>query len=213
MSGSLNLKCVVVLGSEGLLGPGAVVDYPANATQQTRVPLPNADLFSTTCLIPGEQINALLESLRQQKEKNTVSIAEMTYSLNRSFHLGVELPIPQLANLTLKAGPNAKDVTDITLKVPRAWVKLIDEFRFAEIRAQIETLQLQVKATELLVLEKLKDGVKVAPGLLTARVKEFSRRNVAWKEVVVREQGQEYAGRVLNATKPKVYTSLVVELK
>jgi hypothetical protein len=80
-------------------------------------------------------------------------------------------------------------------------------------RAQIQTLQLQVKASELLVLERLKDGVKVAPGLMTARVKEFSRRNVAWKEVVVREIGQDYADRVLNATKPEVYTSLVVELE
>ena len=83
----------------------------------------------------------------------------------------------------------------------------------AKRRAQIEELQFQVKASEQLVLERLKDGAKVAPGLLTARVKEFSRRNVAWKEVVVREIGQDYADRVLNATKPEVYTSLVVELK
>jgi hypothetical protein len=80
-------------------------------------------------------------------------------------------------------------------------------------RSQIELLQLQIKASELLVLERLKDGVKIAPGLLTARVKTFERRNVAWKEVVVREQGQDYGDRVLNATKPDKYESLVVELK
>jgi hypothetical protein len=79
--------------------------------------------------------------------------------------------------------------------------------------AQIETLQLQVKAAEALVLAKLKDGAKVAQGLLTARVKTFERRNVAWKEVVVREVGQDYADRVLNATKPDKYESVVIELK
>jgi hypothetical protein len=80
-------------------------------------------------------------------------------------------------------------------------------------RAQIDELQFQVKAAEALVLARLKDGAKVASGLLTARVKTWDRRNVAWKEVVVREQGQEYADRVLNATKPTTFESLVVELK
>lgn len=85
--------------------------------------------------------------------------------------------------------------------------------KIAKRRAQIEELQFQVKASEQLVLERLKVGVKVAPGLLTARVKTWDRRNVAWKEVVVREQGQDYADRVLAATKPDKYESLVVELK
>jgi hypothetical protein len=83
----------------------------------------------------------------------------------------------------------------------------------AKRRAQIEELQFQVKASEQLVLERLKIGAMVAPGLLTARVKTFERRNVAWKEVVVREQGQDYADRVLAATKPDKYESLIVELK
>jgi hypothetical protein len=136
VSSSLQLRCVVILGSDNLLGPGAVVEYPVNATAYTRVPLPNADLFSSTCVVPGEQITALLESLRRQKEQNAVSIPDMTYTFNRSFQLGVQLPIPQLDGLTLKAGPKINELQNVTLKVPQAWVKLIDEFAFADVLAR-----------------------------------------------------------------------------
>jgi hypothetical protein len=35
---------------------------------------------------------------------------------------------------------------------------------------------------------------------------------VAWKQVLVREKGEEFADRVFNATKPDKYESLVVEI-
>ena len=136
VSGTLQLKCVNVLGSDNLLGPGAVVSFPDNANAYTRVPLPNADLFSTTCVVPGEQVNALLNSFKRQKEQNATTIPELTYDLNRSFQLGVQLPIPRLPDLTLKAGPKISEVQTVTLKVPEAWVKLIDEFAFAEVLAK-----------------------------------------------------------------------------
>jgi hypothetical protein len=82
----------------------------------------------------------------------------------------------------------------------------------AEKRALIARLEAELKAVEATVLESLKAGASIAPGLLTARVKTYERRNVAWKEIVIREKGEDYADRVLNATRPDKYESLVVEI-
>ena len=38
----------------------------------------------------------------------------------------------------------------------------------------------------------------------------MERRSVAWKAVVERELGEDYARRVLAATKPETYVSLAV---
>ena len=80
----------------------------------------------------------------------------------------------------------------------------------AEKRAAIAKLEEELKAAEATVLEALKAGAAVAVGLLTARLKTWERRNVAWKDIVIREQGKEYADRVLNATRPDKYESLIV---
>ncbi len=78
-------------------------------------------------------------------------------------------------------------------------------------RKKISDLQADLEELEAALLSDLKEGFEVAPGILAARVKEWERRNVAWKEIVVREKGQEYADRVLAATRPETYTKLVVE--
>lgn len=82
----------------------------------------------------------------------------------------------------------------------------------AEKKAEIARLEAELKAAETTVLEALKAGAAVAAGLLTARLKTFEKRNVAWKCVVEREMGVDYAERVLAATRPSIYESLVVEL-
>ena len=88
-----------------------------------------------------------------------------------------------------------------------------DALRFvAEKKAVIARLEEELKAAEATVLEALKAGAAVAAGLLTARLKTWERRNVAWKDIVIREQGKDYADRVLNATRPDKYESLVVEI-
>jgi len=97
------LKCVVILGSDSLLGPGAMVDYPVDAPAQTPVPLPTAELFSTNCLVPGEQADELGASFKKQEQENSVSIPIQKYDLNRSFKVGLDLPIPRLYNLKIKA--------------------------------------------------------------------------------------------------------------
>lgn len=78
-------------------------------------------------------------------------------------------------------------------------------------RKKIEDLQAELGKLEDALTDDLKAGAKVAPGILTAFIKEWTRRNVAWKEIVVREKGQEYADRVLAAKKADTYSKLVVE--
>ncbi len=84
--------------------------------------------------------------------------------------------------------------------------------QIAKKKGLIEQLQEQVKIAETTVLEQLKTGALVTPGLLTARVKTWQRRNVMWRCVCERELGDEYCKRVFNATQPDDYESLVVEL-
>lgn len=121
------LRCVVILGSDSLLGPGALVDYPTTATAQTPVPLPAAELFSSSCLVPGEKADALQTSFKQQEQENSVSVPEESYDFSRAFKVGIDLPVPRLYNLNLKAGPNINQLQKITFHANHAWIKYIDE--------------------------------------------------------------------------------------
>lgn len=78
-------------------------------------------------------------------------------------------------------------------------------------RAQIETLQKALKVEEEKLVERLKAGAPITPGVLTARMSEWERRSVAWRQVCARELGEEFCQRVFNATKPDKHESLVVE--
>jgi hypothetical protein len=123
------LHCVALLGGETLLGPGAIVEYTTN-TDRAPVPLPNGALFSQACVVPGEQTRALLDSLKNQQ--NAVVIPELTYHLNRQLKAGVELPVPQLADFVLRAGPEWKQVADVKLVTTSAFVKMVDENLFLD---------------------------------------------------------------------------------
>lgn len=130
VSDSLGMKCVQVLGADTLLGPGAIVDFPAPKQSHDLVPLPNAQLFSSSCIVPGEQINALTSSLHNQQ--NTLSLQSMTFHSSRNLHVGAELPIPRFPNLEIKAGPQASDITDITLAPTQVQAELLDENQFLD---------------------------------------------------------------------------------
>jgi hypothetical protein len=91
----------------------------------------------------------------------------------------------------------------------------IPQKRLAEIltrRRKIDEQEAKLKQLEEKLLADLKAGASVAAGLLTARVKEWERRNPAWKAVVERELGEEYANRVLAGTRPDKFEKLVVEM-
>lgn len=133
VSDKLQLRCVVGLAAEGVLGPGHFVSYPSTADAYTRVPFPDGDLFSDTCLVPGEQADELQSALKKQEQPNIVSIDQFSYQIDRRFHAGAELPIPRLANLMVKAGPQFGEVKQIDMKVSTAWLKTIDVNQFLEL--------------------------------------------------------------------------------
>lgn len=79
-----------------------------------------------------------------------------------------------------------------------------------ELRQSIQRLQAELEQAEGEVQTALEAGCPVEPGLLRAFLKTVERRSVAWKAVVERELGEDYAKRVLAATRPEQYTHLVV---
>lgn len=79
-----------------------------------------------------------------------------------------------------------------------------------EMRRQREALDEQIKESEISIRAALEAGATVEGGLFRAFLKTTERRSVAWKAIVERELGEGYANRVLAATKPDKFTTLVV---
>ena|SRR5258708_5265655 len=84
--------------------------------------------------------------------------------------------------------------------------------RIIELRRQIGLLESSLTVAESEVKLALEAGAEVEAGLFRASLKLTKRRNVSWKNVVERELGDDYAARVLSATRPDTYTSLEVSL-
>jgi hypothetical protein len=126
---SKRLRCVAIFGADTLLGPGAIVDYAADSPPDTPVPLPVAALFSTSCLVPGAQGDALKSAAKQP---NKVTVPTLTYKFDRAFGMGASIPVPKVAGVELKAGPNISQLRDLALKVPMAWVQMMDENLFLD---------------------------------------------------------------------------------
>jgi hypothetical protein len=129
VSRSLGMRCVAILGSDSILGPGALVPYPLGSPVDAPVPLPNAELFSSACVVPGEKIDALLGAL---KKPNTVALGTFTYHLEHNLKVGANLPLPEVANVDLTAGPDVSHIADITLKPTNAKLEMLDENLFAD---------------------------------------------------------------------------------
>jgi hypothetical protein len=92
-------------------------------------------------------------------------------------------------------------------------VERVTQGRLAEIitlRQQIEDLEKQLGEAQTDVKSALEAGAAVEPGIFRASLKTTERTNVSWKSVVERELGEDYAKRVLSATKPDKYVHLVV---
>ncbi len=84
------------------------------------------------------------------------------------------------------------------------------------LRGRLLQLQQQVEAEEQSVKARLEAGVPVELGDHTARLEEHFRRNVGWKDVVIRLadrlglDGEAYCANVLGNTKPARTVSLYV---
>lgn len=133
VSGKWQLRCVVALAAEGVLGPGHYVNYDLAATSQTKVPFPNGSLFAAPCLVPGAEATSLMSDLQKQETTNDVNFDRVTYKLDRHFQAGAELPVPKLDNLVLKAGPKLSEIQNITINAPHAWIIIVDEAQFIDL--------------------------------------------------------------------------------
>jgi hypothetical protein len=84
-------------------------------------------------------------------------------------------------------------------------------------RGRLSQLEEQVEAAEQSIKARLETGASLEPGDHRAELKENFRRNVSWKDVVVRLaerlklDGETYCARVLASTKPTKTVALVVE--
>jgi hypothetical protein len=85
------------------------------------------------------------------------------------------------------------------------------------LRSRLRQLEDQVAEAEQSIKTRLEAGVIPERGDHTAELKENFRRNVSWKDVVVRlaerlrMDGEAYCAKVLSSTKPSRSISLVIE--
>ena len=89
-------------------------------------------------------------------------------------------------------------------------VTQFDLKRHVSLSNQIDALKQELSELEQTLLTSLSGGAEVEPGSHTAQLKTTQRRNVSWKNVVIRLKGSGYVSQVLSHTKPKTYTKLVV---
>jgi hypothetical protein len=85
------------------------------------------------------------------------------------------------------------------------------------LRARLHQIQDQVSQAEQSIKARLETGGFVEPGDHRAELQENLRRNVSWKDVVIRlanrlrMDGENYCAKVLNSTKPTRTISVVIE--
>lgn len=88
---------------------------------------------------------------------------------------------------------------------------------FLSLRGRLHQLQEQVGQAEQSIKARLEKGAIIEPGDHRAELKENFRRNVSWKDVVIRlaerlrMNGEAYCAKVLASTKPSRSVSLVIE--
>ena len=94
--------------------------------------------------------------------------------------------------------PQVEEITQLEIEMLRA----------LEDRAQ--QLTEQIEAAKESVRTRLELGATVQRGPFFAYLKKMERRSVAWKAVVERELGVGCARRVLAATRPDKFSTLVI---
>jgi hypothetical protein len=88
---------------------------------------------------------------------------------------------------------------------------------FLSLRGRLQQLEEQVKQAEQSIKARLEHGAALESGDHRAQLKENLRRNVSWKDVVIRlanrlhMDGEGYCAKVLNSTKPTRAISVVIE--
>jgi hypothetical protein len=102
-------------------------------------------------------------------------------------------------------------------QLPPQQISQVEITLLLSLRGRLAQLEDQVAAAEAELKARLEAGAVVQPGDHTVELKENFRRNVSWKDVVIRlaerlkMDGEAYCAKVLNSTKPTRSTSLIVE--
>src|ERR1700693_4518394 len=102
-------------------------------------------------------------------------------------------------------------------QLPPQQISQAEIIPFLSLPGRLHQLEQQVEAAELSIKSRLEGGASLEPGSHTAELKESFRRNVSWKDVVVRlaerlkMNGGAYCAKVLSSTKPPRSVSLVIE--
>src|SRR5229473_2214500 len=106
------------------------------------------------------------------------------------------------SKLTVVPFPAPKGITQLELGL------------LLSLRGRLHQLQEQVESAEHSIKTRLETGATLEPGDHRAELKENFRRNVSWKDIVVRlaerlrMNGEAYCARVLSSTKPSRSVSL-----
>ena len=106
-------------------------------------------------------------------------------------------------------------LTVVPFPAPQAITQL-ELTALLSLRGRLHQLQEQVETAEQSIKARLETGASLEPGDHRAELKENFRRNVSWKDVVVRlaerlkMDGEAYCAKVLAATKPTKGISLDV---
>jgi hypothetical protein len=109
------------------------------------------------------------------------------------------------SKLTVVPFPASQAITQLELTV------------LLSLRGRLHQLQEQVETAEQSIKARLETGASLESGDHRAELKENFRRNVSWKDVVVRlaerlkMDGEAYCAKVLSSTKPSRTVSLVLE--
>jgi hypothetical protein len=107
-------------------------------------------------------------------------------------------------------------LTVVPFPAPQAITQL-ELTALLSLRGRLHQLQEQVDTAEQSIKARLGTGASLEPGDHRVALKENFRRNVSWKDVVVRlaeplkMDGEAYCTKVLSSTKPTRAVSLVVE--
>jgi hypothetical protein len=109
------------------------------------------------------------------------------------------------SKLTVVPFPAPKPITQLELTL------------LLSLRGRLHQLEERVNQAEQSIKTRLETGAFLEPGDHHAELKENFRRNVSWKDVVVRlaerlrMDGEAYCTKVLSSTKPSRTISLVIE--
>jgi lactate dehydrogenase-like 2-hydroxyacid dehydrogenase len=121
-----------------------------------------------------------------------------------------------VATKIVSSAAQQSKLTVVPFPAPQA-VTQLELATLLSLRGRLHQLEEQVQEATQSIKTRLETGAILEPGDHRAELKENFRRNVSWKDVVVRlaerlrMDGEAYCAKVLSSTKPSRTVSLVIE--